>query len=94
MKQPKFKTGDILYYVNPFVYNIEKILVQFIEEPTAEDEKIYYIDNDGAYLAEWDLFHSLTHAKEHAQVLLEKFYAEHTRMIKIANPELHLEPED
>lgn len=90
---PKFKTSDILYYVNPFVYHIEKVLIQFIEDSDPTDH-IYYVDNDGAYLAEWDLFYTLDEAKKHAQAGLDKFYAEHTKMISMANPSLHLEPED
>lgn len=87
----KFKAGDILYYVNPFVYTIEQILVQF---PDTNNGHQYYVDNDGALLAEWDLFERLEDAKGHALQLLEKFYVEKQNEIWKARPELHIDPED
>lgn len=91
MAQPKFKSGDILYYVNPFVYTIEKIMVCFLDTNNGHQ---YYVEHEGALLAEWDLFLDLTEAKNHAQALLDKFYLEHTKLIQRANPELEIQEND
>ena len=42
MNKPKFKSGDILYYVNPFVFIIDKVLIEFIDQEYSQ-ENIYYI---------------------------------------------------
>ena len=87
----KFKPGDILYYVNPFVFTIEKVMIQI---PFVEFDKQYYIDNVGASLAEWDLFEDLPAAKGHAMMFLNKFIEKSQHQIWNANPELQLEEDD
>lgn len=89
----KYKPGDILYYVNPFVFIIDKVLIEFYE-PKDENGNTYYVDHSGAYLLEESLFKDLTDAKNHAQAMLDKFYIEHTHMIQRADPELGLEQND
>lgn len=93
MIKPEFKLGDILFYINPFVFIIDKILIEFIEEPDVNGN-IYYIDHSGAYLLEEHLFITLEGAKNRAQEMLDKFYKEHTQIIKNSNPELEIEPND
>lgn len=46
MIKPEFKLGDILFYINPFVFIIDKVLIEFIEEPDVNGN-IYYIDHWG-----------------------------------------------
>lgn len=93
MRQPQFKPGDVLYYVNPFVYIIDKILVEFVENEDVNGN-IYYIDHSGAYLLEEHLFVTLSFAKIRARQMLDKFYIEHTKIITSAEPELDIEPND
>ena len=70
MNKPEFKSGDILYYVNPFIFIIDKVLIEFIDQEYSQ-ENIYYIDHSGAYLLENHLFSNLTDAKNHAQEMLD-----------------------
>ena len=93
MNKPEFKSGDILYYVNPFIFIIDKVLIEFIDQEYSQ-ENIYYIDHSGAYLLECHLFNNLSDAKNHAQEMLDKFYIEHTKLIQRANPQLEIEPND
>ena len=93
MKKPEFKSGDILYYVNPFIFIIDKVLIEFAE-PEDANGNIFYIDHSGAYLLEESLFMTLDGAKARAQEMLDKFYIDHTHIIQRANPELYLEPND
>lgn len=89
----KFKSGDILYYCNPFIFIIDKVLIEFCEEKDVNGNT-YYIDHVGAYLLEENLFKTLTEAKEVAQEMLDKFYLDHTKMIQRSNPQLEIEPND
>ena len=93
MVKPEFKSGDILYYVNPFIFIIDKVLIEFIDQEYSQ-ENIYYIDHSGAYLLERNLFETLEGAKNQAQEMLDKFYIDHTKMIQRANPQLEIEPND
>lgn len=68
----KYNIGDFLYYVSPFVFTIEKIKVHYTY--TSEKDEVYYIDQEGAYLLEEDLFDNLEYAINHAVHLLNKFY--------------------
>lgn len=83
----KFKPGDILYYVNPYVFTIEKVLIEFVDDNIDET---HYIDYAGAYLKEWDLFSRIEEAKGHALQLLEKFYGEKQNEIWKSDPGLFL----
>lgn len=80
----KYSSGQILYYVNPFVFTIEMVQISFtlIEE----DGTPFYIDNVGAYLYEWDLFLYLEDAKQDAVRRLKKFYQEKEWEILHSNP--------
>lgn len=68
----KFEDNSVLYYVNPFVFNIEKVRVDnaFI----GQDGFIYYWDNTGAIVEEKQLFKTVEGAKNQALRELEKFY--------------------
>lgn len=66
----KFKDGQSLYYVNPFVFEIERVTVQIA---VAEIDGIYYIDEVGAFLAERDLFEFKDDAKQQALAYLRDF---------------------
>lgn len=67
----KFKENEILYYVNPFVFTIEKVQISM---GCYDHDGLYYIDHTGAYLKEADLHRSLEDAKTHAFNLLNKFH--------------------
>lgn len=69
----KYISGDILYYVNPFVFIIEQVQ---IEMGILEGGELFYIDSIGAYLQEQDLFKNLRDAQKYALEQLEKFYTE------------------
>ena len=81
----KYKEGDELYYVNPFIFIIERVK---IEMSVREDGKLYYIDTVGAYLAENDLFTDLIEAKLSAHKRLDEFYASKDHEICKSNPKL------
>lgn len=70
----KYEAGDILYYVNPFVFIIEKVQVEFAYKE--EDGTLYYIDCTGAYLREEELFDNLKEAQKDALNRLDKFSCE------------------
>ena len=66
-----FKENDILYYVCPFTFIIEKVKINMgVKEKTG----IYYIDQSGAYLFENNLFKYLAEAKQNALLKLDEFY--------------------
>lgn len=87
----KYKCGDILYYVSPFVFIIDKVIIQFIDH---ENDQTYYIDNVGAYLSERDLFENLEDAKGQCLIRLQEFYENKKREIFKSAPEIDYEPED
>lgn len=87
----KFKDGSILFYVNPFVFTIEKVQVDFGVKDEINPNIINYIDQTGAYLAEHDLFDNLTDAKFDALNKLNKFYVDVSADIFNANPEIDME---
>lgn len=93
MNEPEFKPGDILYYVNPFVFIIDKVLIEFVEEADV-NFNIYYIDHSGAYLLQEHLFQTLDGAKARAYEMLEKFYIQHKHNIHVSNPELEIQEND
>lgn len=93
MREPEFKVKEVLYYVNPFVFIIDKVFIEFIDEEDA-NQNIYYIDHSGAYLLEEHLFRTLDGAKARAEEMLEKFYIQHKHNIHVSNPELDFDPED
>ena len=71
MKHPKYSYGDVLWYVNPFVFTIEQIQVRLIDPD--ETGRIYYIDDEGAYLLESDLVETVEEAVEKSLFYLERF---------------------
>lgn len=70
--ETKFKSGDILFYICPFTFIIEKVQIDFLSKE--EDGIIYYIESTGAYLQEQDLTNNLEEAKHMALNRLNKFY--------------------
>jgi len=68
----KFNSGDILYYVCPFIFTIEKVKIDMVIRE--DDGTFYYIDQTGAYLHEGDLFAKLKEAQIDATEKLNKFY--------------------
>jgi hypothetical protein len=86
----KYTVGDILYYVNPFVYIIEKIRIEFVEEKD-ENGQTFYVDNSGAYLQEDNLFLTLDEAKLQAHKMLMEFTGNKAREICKSNPKLEIE---
>jgi hypothetical protein len=82
----KFTSGELLYYVCPFIFTIEKIRVDMAVKE--DDSSIYYIDNIGAYLREEDLFADLEEARENALDKLEKFFYERRYIILNTKPKL------
>lgn len=91
--EPKFKSGDLLYYVNPFVFTIDKVLIQFIDEPNTTGF-LYYVDHTGGYLAQEDLFLELEQAQEHALGLLNRFYSKKIDEIDNSDPILEIQEND
>lgn len=81
----KFKVGDILYYVNPFIFVIDKVQIEFTDY---DNGQLFYIDAVGAYLAEHDLFERLEDAKGHAMTRLQDFYDRKQNEIWKTNPKL------
>lgn len=82
----KFKENDILYYVCPISFIIEKIKVEYAVK---EADRIYYIDISGAYFAEECLHKCLKDAKHQALDILNSFYELIFADIQKANPTLH-----
>jgi hypothetical protein len=80
----KYKVGDILYYVD-MVFNIYKVQIELTDYEYGE---MFYIDGDGAYFAERDLFERLEDAKGHALTRLQEFYDKKTTEIWNAKPGL------
>ena len=80
----KFKEGQYLYYVNPFVFTIEKVLIQMVVK---EEYGLFYIDDVGAYLKEEDLFEDLNEAKCDAFIKLRSFSNKKIIEIKNSNPQ-------
>jgi FlaG/FlaF family flagellin (archaellin) len=74
----RYESGDKLFYACPFIFTIELVCVEFAVE---EYGIVYYIETDGAYLAEHDLFENLKDAKEDAFDKLNKFYQDKTNEI-------------
>jgi hypothetical protein len=93
MTPAKFKVGETLYYVNPFVYIIDKVLIEFLEDPDEHGYR-YYVDHSGAYLQEENLFWNLDAAQNYALESLKKFYDKKYKEILKANPQLEIEEND
>jgi hypothetical protein len=93
MNSPKYKVGDELYYINPFVFIIEKVRIEFVEEDT-ETGLYFYVDWTGAYLSEFDLTRTLPDAKQLALDYLNRFYRQREHEILHANPQLDFEEND
>lgn len=85
----KYQAGEVLYYVNPFVFDIEAVRIDMGYKE--DDGMIYYIDHTGAYLHEFDLFRKLTEAQDYALELLEKFYNKRQKEIFFNKPEFREE---
>lgn len=81
----KYKEEDRLYYSNPFIFHVEPVIIKMAVK---ENGHIYYIDEVGAWLAEWDLFDTIEEAKGDAIKKLNKFYGETmTKIMKFGNIE-------
>jgi len=85
----KYSSGDILYYVNPFVFFIDVVRIDYAYKE--EDGTVYYIDHTGAYLREEELFKSFSQAQKKAFQLLEKFTHECKYNILNNKPQLREE---
>lgn len=86
----KFNVGDILYYINPFVFTIEKVKIDFIH--SFEDGTIGYVEQTGAYLAEEDLLDNLQEATNKAIAMLNKFYQKrYDNLMQRNDPEIFME---
>ncbi len=81
----KYKEGDKLYYVNPFVFFIDFVK---IEMGLVENNELFYIDSVGAYLREPDLFEDLKEAQREALDRLEKYCCEMRYRILNDKPKL------
>ena len=88
---PKYKLGDILYYISPFVFTIEKVLIEFIDINKVEPQKVYYVDSNGGYFLECNLVDNLFDAKVLANKYLNRFFVEKSHEILNSNPELNIE---
>lgn len=66
-----YKVGQELYYVNPFSFDIEKVIIEFVDESSSN----CYIDNSGAYLEGKDLYIILAEAKAECFRKLNSFYS-------------------
>lgn len=66
----KYSSGQILYWVDPFIFTIHIVQIDYtFEDHTGK----YYIEGE-AYLHEWDLFLYLDDAKTEAIKRLKDFY--------------------
>lgn len=74
----KFKEGDILFYVCPFTFIIEKVKVEIAFK---ESNSIYYVERTGGYLNECDLFADFNEAQNNALEKLDAFVEEAKRRI-------------
>jgi hypothetical protein len=63
----KYKIGQIVYYVDEFVFSIARVKIY-------DTHFEYYVDKSGAFLIEYDLFPTLESAKTEAFIRLEQFY--------------------
>jgi hypothetical protein len=68
----KYYVGDKLYYVNPFVFTIEEVIVNYVF--TDDDGTVFYMEEPEAPLLEEDLFDNLDDAMRSAFKRLDKFY--------------------
>ncbi len=82
----KYKSDDILYYVNPFIFNIEVVKIEIAYKE--DDGALIYIDSNEAYLAEEDLFDKYKDARIDALEKLNKFYHEQKYNILNNKPQL------
>lgn len=67
MRKMKFKIGDKLYYVDKFVFTIEKVKIAFLHDE-------FYCDETYAMMEEDYLFEDLEKAKNFCFNLLRDFY--------------------
>ena len=70
----KFHGTQQVWYINPFVYSLEQVVLSVYDDG-------YWIDTNGAYLSEDDLFVNFKEAKEACLDRLNDFY--YSRMIAI-----------
>lgn len=66
----KFKDNQKLYYSNPFCFTVEKVVVKFYNW---DDNR--WVDEEGAYLHQDDLFATLNEAKSDCVKKLNEFYS-------------------
>lgn len=86
----KYKEGEELYYVCPFVFIIEKVKICFVDV-NEDNGELHYIEQTGGYLKEWDLVRTLPEAKAKAREYLQRFVRIKEQEIKTANPTLDME---
>lgn len=84
----KYKPGDVVFWICPITFTIEKIKIEFCDYYDDNKEKPYYIDADGAYLYEFEMKDTLEDAKDLAYQGLVKMYFEKVRLIQNSNPKL------
>jgi hypothetical protein len=80
----KYTNGEILYYVCPAVFIIERVLIEFSVQ---EEDSLYYIESTGAYLREENLFTTIYDAKLDALDKLNLFIEKKIREIELCNPQ-------
>lgn len=86
----KYTSGQILYYVDPFIFTIHLLQIDYIfEDYTGK----YYMSGE-AYLQEWDLFLYLDDAKSEAIKRLKKFYEKKEGEILHTDPKRIVEEEN
>lgn len=85
----KYKSGDILYYCNPFVFTIEVVEIAYLYTDELGE---WCIDQTGAYLAEHDLFLNLDEAREQALERLNAFY--HKKQYEIQHQDPQIQKDD
>lgn len=79
----KFKNGDMVLYVNPFIFTIEVVT---LEHQIQDETGLYWIDSFGAYLNECDCHKTLDDAREDALNKLHRFYVQKEHEIKFQQP--------
>lgn len=87
----KYKKGDYLWYVDPFIFNLFKVYI--CHQYELEDGN-YYMEQTGAILHEDDLFENFNEAKSNALNKLRKFYIKKEKEIDLTNEEGILDEND
>ena len=75
----KFRENDLVFYLNPFSFHIDKVVLEFYEE--LEQGVPGWIDSTYAYLNEDDLFNDFEAAKRECVRRFNEFYMRRMREI-------------